>query len=119
MSRYIVLGAAVILNLALFSPCSALQAIPGAGGAQVINPARTTPNPSPPASLQSGAANADIANITVDRIEGGVIYSKDGRKFEISGSTRIIDNSRSNSAAVSKIAELHFQNGNLVQVILK
>ena len=72
-----------------------------------------------PASGQNEVGRRQVANIVVEKIEDGVIYSTDGQKFEIAGSTRVIDNSRSHSAARTRTAELYFDNGSLVQVVLR
>jgi hypothetical protein len=55
-------------------------------------------------------------SIVVDRIEDGAIYSTDGQKFDI-GSAKVVDNSRPGARA--KVAELFFENGALVSVVLK
>ncbi len=110
MARFIILGV-VILNLALFSPCSAMEAISGAHALQKGKSVKTLPVPSSPPSVQSS-----VESIFIDKVEDGAIYSKDGRKFE-TGGAKVIDNSR--KAARTKAAELFFENGNLVEVILK
>jgi hypothetical protein len=116
-SPFAVVCGALILNLALFSPCRAIQAVQVSGAAQKNKSAKTVQTLSPQAAAQSQAANRNILNIVVDRIEGGAIYSKDGREFQITGSTKIIDNRK--NATGAKIAELAFDNGGLVSVILK
>ena len=120
MSRYIVLGA-VILNLALFSPCSATQAIflGTVGPVQNGKPAQSGPSPSLPASEQNGDVKSGVVNIVVEKIESGVIHSTDGQEFQIAGSTRVIDNSGSHPGTRKKTAELYFNNGSLVQVVLR
>ena len=45
---------------------------------------------SPPSSVPS-----EVVNIVVDKIEGGAIYSKDGQKFEITSTTKVINNTPS------------------------
>jgi hypothetical protein len=106
----VILGV-VILNLALFAPCSATMALPGAGTAQQNIPPKTGQTTSSPPLVQSS-----VENILIDRIEDDAIYSRDGRKFEIGGA-KVIDNSR--NATGTKQAELFYENGSLVQVILK
>ncbi len=58
-----------------------------------------------------------VVNIVVDKIEGGSIYSKDGRKFSITGAAKVIDNR--NLKIRKRTAELMFENGSLVTVELK
>lgn len=108
----LVFVAAVILNLALYSPCSASQAILGAQPVQANKSAKTVQGHSTVPSVER-----NVVNIFVDKIEGGAIYSTDGRKFEITGSTKVIDNSH--PATKMPAAELSFENGDLVSVVLK
>jgi hypothetical protein len=116
---FTVISVAVISNFVLFSPCSAIKAVPAAGVVQQGKSARPERPASPAASAHSETVERTVVSIVVSSIEEGAIYSKDGRKFEITGSTKVIDNSRSHRAARSKTAELFFENGGLVSVILK
>jgi uncharacterized protein YabE (DUF348 family) len=59
----------------------------------------------------------DVINIVVDRIEGASIYSKDGRTFQVPSSTKVINNGHPGKKM--RIAELIFENGNLVAVSIK
>ncbi len=59
----------------------------------------------------------EVINIVVDKIEDRAIYSKDGTKYDISSATRVINNS--NPGSKMKIAELVFENRNLVAVTIK
>jgi len=59
----------------------------------------------------------EVVNIVVDKIEGGAMYAKDGKKFEITSATRIVDNNHHRTRM--RTAELSFENGDLVTVILK
>jgi hypothetical protein len=112
------LGAA-ILNLALFSPCGAFT-ISGEGDAQAQQgkPAASMRIPPSQAARQSANEGSRVLNILVDRIEGDVIYSRDGQQYPI-GSAKVNDNSRNHPAARAKTAELFFQNDSLVSVVLK
>lgn len=104
MAKYIILGI-VILNLAMFTPCAAQVAIPSGGSAS-----------STPASGPGSSAQMSVQDIVVDKIDGGAIYSKDGSSFDMTGA-KVIDNSH--NAPGNKTAALFFQDGQLVQVILK
>ena len=130
MPRFIILSISILLlSLPLFSPCNAMAFMVKEGvatqkGAPSKAPAKATPSQAPskakPATASSRSSHTvrrEVANIFVDRIEDGVIYSKDGRKFEITGSTRIIDNSH--PVTKMRAAELSFENGKLVAVSLK
>ncbi len=61
-------------------------------------------------------SDREVVNIVIDRIEDGYIYSKTGEAYQI-GSAKVINNSSSQSKI--KIAELTFQKGTLVVVVLK
>ena len=117
MAKSIVLGA-VILTLALFSPCMAMQANQASGVPQTNKSVKTAQPPSSTPNVQSAAADQQVVNVVVDRIEGGTIYSKDGRQFD-TGSAKVVDNSGSHPGAKTKVAELFYKNGSLVSVILK
>ena len=106
MGKYIILG--VFLVSLAFSPlCSASMV-----GDNV-----------PPAAVGS-AQNASVApasgeqvvTIQVSKIENSTIYAKDGRQFDISGATV---QEESSSGAGATTAQLDFNNGKLVRVILK
>lgn len=101
-----IIAVIVILNLAMFAPCRAQVAIPGGGSAPAIS-----------AATGSGTSpQVTVEDIVVKKIENGSIYAEDGRKFDISGA-KVIDNSH--NAVGTKTATLFFQNGEVVQVILK
>jgi hypothetical protein len=51
-------------------------------------------------------------------MEGGVIYSRDGRTFAVTSTTRVVNNA-SQHATSMRIAELAFENGRLVTVTIK
>ncbi len=59
----------------------------------------------------------EVVNIVIDKMENGYIYAKDGRKFQLNSSTKIISNKgRSNRV---RTAELTFQGGYLITAIIK
>ncbi len=118
-SHFTVILGAVILNLALFSPCTASQAVLGDGAVQKGTPAKPGQVVASPSTVQNNTVNGGVLNILVDRIEGGAIYSRDGEKYEITGSTRVIDNSGSHPGKRGRAAELFFSNGSLESLILK
>jgi hypothetical protein len=117
-SLFTIILCAAIWSMALLSPCSAIQAVSPSGAVQNTQSTQAKPT-SPPASAQNAAASREVINIVVDTIDGGTINAKDGRKFEIASSTKVIDNSRSHPGARTKTAELFFVNGSLEQVVLK
>lgn len=110
MPRLIVSGA-IILTLALFSPCSAMQVNSG-------QPVATKNSPVKRGSITQAtpAVQRSVESVFIDTMEGGTIYSKDGRTFQ-TGGARIINNSR--KATGPKQAELFYENGSLVEVILR
>ncbi len=123
MPRFLILGIAVLLLfLPLFSPCCAMAFTVQEGttviqkGAPAKAPHKAAPaatsSLSPPSSVPS-----KVVNIVVDKIEGGAVYSKDGQKFEITSTTRVINNTH--PVTKMRTAELAFENGNLVTVTLK
>ena len=80
----------------------------------------SVPSPTSASSARSPASGPSVQSwvqsILIDRIEGGAIYSKDGRQFE-TGGAKVIDNSRRITGA--KQADLFYQNGELMEVILR
>jgi len=64
-----------------------------------------------------GSDGSSVMNIIIDKIENNIIYSKDGRTFPVSGSTKIINNHK--STAKIQIGELFFEDGRLITVIIK
>jgi len=112
MPRFITIGIVILFIAALFSPCSAMQAVSGGQATQKDKSAATSLNTSSQSSVQR-----EVVNIVVDRIEDGAIYSKEGKKYQITSSTKVVNNSKTGSKV--KIAELDFENGNLVAVIIK
>jgi len=124
MPRFIILGF-FALSLALISPCSAFQisdggaAQNGAATMQKGKSAKRAPASSSQAPRQSEVpGRQQVVNVFVDRIEGGVIYSRDGQQYEI-GYAKVIDNTGSHPKARTKAAELFFENGSVVGVVLK
>ncbi len=111
MPRFITVGIVILHLLALFSPCSAMEAVSGRQAAPKGKSANERSN------FLSHSAERKVVNIVVDRIKGGVIYSKDWQTFRVPGSAKIIDNSH--SATKMRTAELFFENGRLETVILK
>lgn len=67
-------------------------------------------------AASSGVRGQDVVNILLDKIEGGFVYSTDGRRFEMTPRTKIMTN-RGGSKVRS--AELHFIQGKLVNVYIK
>ena len=110
MRKFIVLGV-VVLNLALVSPCLAMQAVPAAGPAPAKKSVAGRQTHTAQPSVQTS-----IENVFVDMIEEGAIYSKDGRKFETTG-VKVFDNTHKKTRRIA--AELFFENGELVKVVLK
>ena len=62
--------------------------------------------------------NIKVINIVVAKIDKNYIYAKDGRKFSISSTTKIIDNTANKKSKI-EIAELIFKNNKLIAIILK
>ena len=62
--------------------------------------------------------NIKSISIIVIKIDKYYIYAKDGRKFPISSTTKIINNS-ANANSKIRIATLIFKNNKLIAVILK
>ncbi len=58
-----------------------------------------------------------VVNIVLDKIENGIIHSRDGRTFQISSTTKIVNNA--NPSTSMRLAELTFENGLLVNVTIK
>jgi len=77
-------------------------------------------SPASPSSVPGPVSQPSVQNwvqsVFIATMEGSMIYSKDGRQFE-TGGARVIDNSRKGRGA--KQADLFFQNGSLVEVILR
>ena len=145
MPRFIILSISILLlSLPLFSPCNAMAFMVKEGvAAQKGAPSKAPPKAAPAntsplssantssrsqakASSQSQAKTSsqsspsvhrEVVNIVVDKIEGGAMYAKDGKKFEITSATRIVDNNHHRTRM--RTAELSFENGDLVTVILK
>jgi hypothetical protein len=110
-SLFTVIPAVLILSLVFSCPCNAMRAIPAPVPVQRGKSAATRPVASLPPAVQRS-----VENVFIDKIEDGAIYSRDGRKFE-TGGAKVIDNSH--KATGRKAAELFFENGDLVEVILK
>ncbi|MGA2401620.1 MAG: hypothetical protein ABSG91_07915 [Syntrophobacteraceae bacterium] len=133
MARFIILSILILqLSLPLFSPGRATATMVKKTVQQTgaSSKAGQPKGASSKAGQQTGASStagrivnspssvqSKVINIIVDRIESGSIYSKDGRKFEIGGSTKVINN-RTPSIRI-RTAELVFENGILVTVNLK
>jgi len=66
----------------------------------------------------TGTCNIKVINIVVAKIDKNYIYAKDGRKFSISFTTKIIDNTANKKSKI-EIAELIFKNNKLIAIILK
>ncbi len=118
MPGFVILGV-VILNLALWSPYSAMAFTVAKGMAvQQGAPSKASPETAQDtvSSLSPPSVQQEVVNIVVDKIEEGAIYSKEGRKFEIPFA-KVIDNSH--SVTKMRTAELIFENGTLVTVVLK
>jgi hypothetical protein len=73
----------------------------------------------PAGSPTTPAAQPDIVvmYIILDRIQNGHVYSQDGRRFQITRGTMLIDNR--NSGIKTRTAELFFMGGVLSTVIVK
>ncbi len=103
--------------LGLLALC-ALCAAPAASALKVINA-----DAAPAVQNASGSQKAltsmkqEVVNIVIDKIENGYIYAKDGRKFQLNSSTKIISNKGSSRNV--RTAELTLQNGYLVTAIIK
>lgn len=70
-----------------------------------------------PQSTTSGVHNQEVVNIILDKIESGVVYSQDGRTFQMTSTTEVINNTQGNSKL--RIAELIFMQGVLMSVYIK
>jgi hypothetical protein len=126
MPRFIILGV-VILNLALFYPSSPMAFMASNNVIQNNAPSKAATKSSSKAgpkvatktrpNIATPAPQRDVVNIVVDRIEGALIYSKDGGTFEVPNSAKVIDNSH--PVTKMRIAELVFENGSLVAVNIK
>ena len=138
MPKSIISGIAILLLfLPLFSPCSTMAFTVLEGSAAIKQGAPSNAPTKPAPAIQQGALSKgppksapattsslsppsvqrEVVNIVVDKIEEGAIYANDGAKFEIPGSTRVVDNSRPNDGR--RPAELFFENGTLVAVNLR
>ncbi len=111
MSKLIAMGV-IILNLAFFSQCGTTQAITGTQATLQGNSTEKEQNASSRSSEER-----KVVNIVVDKIENGVIYSKDSQTFNIPSSAEVIDNSH--SVTKMRTAELVFEDGRLVTVSIK
>lgn len=107
----------LILALSLLVPfsknASAVQTVPATNPQAGAKPASN-------AGMRSSVTvqtQRTITNIVLDKMENGIIYSKDGRKFIITGSTKIFENI--NPESKMRLAELVFENGSLVSVNIK
>lgn len=58
-----------------------------------------------------------VVNIVFDRMEGGYVYARDGRRFAVSSQTRVIENAH--PASNMKVAELIFDGRTLISVTIK
>jgi hypothetical protein len=116
------LGVVILYLMSLFCPSTAMAFAvtskpikKGAPSSKVAvqSSSKAKPNIAAPA-VQT---QREVLNIVVDRIEGASIYSKDGRSFQVPSSTKVINNTH--KVTKMRTAELTFENGALVAVILK
>ena len=124
MPRFLILAIAILhLSIPLFFPANAVAFKVGKALAQGGAPPKVSsklPSKAVPAvtsPVSSPSVGREVVNILVDRIEGGTIYSKDGQQFEITSSTKVINNSH--NVINLRSAELTFANGILVGVSIK
>ena len=142
MPRFIILGVAILyLFLPWFSPCDAMaftvkktviqkgapskapskgvssKASAKAAPSQAPSQAPSNATPVKTSAISSASVHRKVVNIVVDKIEDGAIYSRDGGKFEITSTTRVINNSH--PVTKMRIAELALEDGTLVTVVLK
>lgn len=69
------------------------------------------------APSQAQEAGMTVSHIVFDRIEGGTLYSKDGRSISLSSDTRVVD--RRSPRARTSTAELVFKGGRLLSVTIR
>lgn len=63
--------------------------------------------------------NVKIVDILISKIEGTIIYSSTGNRYEIKPYTKVIDNRKKDRHHKVTIGELIFKNGKLETVILR
>lgn len=118
MPRPVILGAVILYLMSLSYPSSAMAFTvadqPIQKGAHPQAATKLSSHAGP--NISKPSVQAEVANIFVDKIDGGAIYAKDGRKFEITG-VKVIDNSH--RVTKMRTAELVFVDGRLVAVTLK
>ena len=106
MGKYIILG--VFLVSLAFPPLCRASMVGNSAPQTAVGSAQDT--------SVAPASGEQVVTIQVSKIENSTIYAQDGRQFDLSGAT-VQD--ESSSGAGAKTAELHFDNGKLVRVILK
>ena len=112
MFRFAVLGFVILSFCCPIFVCDTTSAFQLKSAAPDGNARDATTNP--PTSY---VPQREVINIVVDKIEDGVIYSKDGRTFQITSATKVVNNA--GKATALRTAELVFQNSSLVTVIIK
>jgi hypothetical protein len=58
-----------------------------------------------------------VLNIVIDKMDSSTLYTRDGRKFSITSTTRMIN--EHNSDGNLRTGQLFFRNGNLVTIVIK
>lgn len=129
MSGLSIMGIVIFYLMSLFYPSGAMAFTVAEKAIQKGAPSRAAtksssqaaPNIATPAvqgqKIATRTVQRDVVNIVVDRIEGALIYSRDGKTFEVPSWTKVINNSH--RVTKMRTAELVFQNGSLVAVTLK
>jgi hypothetical protein len=110
--RALLMALSVLLLLVLLS--QPVPAVTPAGGG--THGAVTAPQPGG-VPLAGSGKKIEVVNIVLDNIEGRTVSAKDGRQFDMTGSTKVIQNIQ--PASSMRIAELVFEDGVLVTVTIK
>jgi hypothetical protein len=119
MPRLITMGIVILYLMSLFYPSGAMaftvekKVIQSGASSKAATKSSSNAQP----NIAAPALQRDVVNIVVEKIEGNLIYSKDGQTFEVPSSTKVIDNSH--RVTRMRIAELVFENDSLVAVTLK
>jgi hypothetical protein len=84
--------------------------IPYVSFAVMVNPESFNRKP-----LMKQSKGIKVVNVLIKKIEKNKIYSQNGKVFKLKKHTKIIKNYKNKP----KIAELHFKNKELIEVILR
>ena len=112
MFRFTVFAFVILFFCCPIFFCDATSAFQAQSAAPAMNAQKQTTNQKRPP-----VAQREVVNIVVDKIEDGVIHSKDGRTFQMTSATKVVNNA--NKATKMRTAELVFENSSLVSVTIK